>query len=58
MIHAQIDLNEPLTDTQNAMLNALISRPVEPDEDCPVLTDTQLAQFKKVGVRILTEKHY
>lgn len=49
MIRTEIDLNTPITDTQNAMLNALQNRPVEPDEDCPALTDEQLAQFKKVA---------
>lgn len=35
----KIDMNEPLTDAQIAMLKALEARPDEPDTDCPELTE-------------------
>ena len=43
----KIDMNEPLTDAQIAMLKALEARPDEPDTDCPELTEAQLSQFQK-----------
>ena len=42
----KIDMNEPLTDAQIAMLKALEARP---DADCPELTEAQLLQFKRMG---------
>lgn len=45
----KIDMNEPLTDTQIAMLKVLEARPDEPDADCPELTEAQLLQFKRMG---------
>lgn len=42
-IRKTIDLNQPLTAEQKQMLDALKSRPVQPDEDCPELTAEQLA---------------
>lgn len=44
----KIDMNEPLTDAQIAMLEALEARPDEPDADCPELTEAQLSQFRRV----------
>lgn len=44
----KIDMNEPLTDAQIAMLKALEARPDEPDADCPELTEAQLSQFRRV----------
>ena len=38
MMHKEIDVNKPLTDAQIAMLQALETRPDEPDTDCPELT--------------------
>ncbi len=48
-IRKEIDLNEPLTTEQKQMLNALKSRAVCPDEDCPELTANQLGQLAKVS---------
>ena len=35
IVRKEIDLDQPLTPTQEEMLNALESRPISPDEDCP-----------------------
>ncbi len=44
-IRKEIDLNKPLTNEQKKMLEALKSRPVCPDDDCPELTPEQLSQL-------------
>ena len=44
----KIDMNEPLTDAQIAMLKVFEARPDEPDADCPELTEAQLSQFRRV----------
>lgn len=49
IIRKEIDLNEPLTEAQKQMLEALKGRPIEFDEDCPELTDEQLRQFKRIS---------
>lgn len=49
IIRKEIDLNEPLTDKQKQMLEELKDRPIEFDEDCPELTDEQLAQFRRIS---------
>lgn len=49
IIRKEIDLNEPLTEAQKQMLEALKDRPIEFDEDCPELTDEQLRQFKRIS---------
>lgn len=46
-IRKEIDLKKPLSSDQAEMLNALTSRPISPDEDCPELTHEQLAQFHR-----------
>lgn len=56
MVRKNIDLNKPLTDEQTAMLLALADRPDEPDEDCPELTDSQLAQFRHAAERKREER--
>ena len=48
-IRKDIDLNKPLTDAQTEMLDALAKRPVTPDEDCPELTATQIAMFRRIS---------
>ncbi len=45
IIRKEIDFNKPLTEKQKEMLEALKTRPVTPDEDCPELTDEQIAKF-------------
>ncbi len=44
-IRKEIDLNKPLTNEQKKMLEALKSRLVCPDDDCPELTPEQLSQL-------------
>lgn len=44
-----IDLSKPVNDKQKKMLELLQERPVQPDEDCPELTEEQLAQFRRVS---------
>lgn len=39
IVRKNINFNEPLTDKQKKMLEALETRTPEPDEDCPELTD-------------------
>lgn len=49
-IRKEIDLKKPLSSDQAEMLNALTSRAISPDEDCPELTHEQLTQFHRVSV--------
>lgn len=49
IIRKEIDLNEPLTEAQKQMLEALKDRPIEFDEDCPELTDEQFRQFRRIS---------
>ncbi len=49
IVRKEIDLDQPLTPTQVEMLNALESRPISPDEDCPELTTEQLSQFRRIS---------
>jgi len=44
-----INLNKPLTEEQIKMLEALKTRPVQPDENCPELTDEELLQFSRIA---------
>jgi len=48
-IRRDIDLNEPLSEEQKLMLEALKERPVCLDEDCPELTEEQISQFARVA---------
>lgn len=45
IIRKEIDLNKPLSEEQRKMLEESKTRPIVPDEDCPELTDEQLARF-------------
>lgn len=45
IIRKEIDLNEPLTKEQKQMLSNMQTRPVQPDEECPELTDEQIVQM-------------
>lgn len=45
IIRKEINLNEPLTKKQEQMLDAMQTRPVQPDEDCPELTDEQIVKM-------------
>ena len=47
IIKKTIDISAPLTDEQIRELEALKDRPVEFDEDCHELTESELKQFTK-----------
>ena len=49
IIRKDIDLNQPLTEEQKKMLEELKTRPVQPDEDCPELTEEQLSQMVRIS---------
>lgn len=49
IIRKEIDLNEPLTEAQEQMLEAMKARPVQPDEECPELTDEQIVQMAEAA---------
>ncbi len=44
-----INLNAPLTEEQKEMIRTLAAAPAVPDEDCPELTQEQLANFKRIS---------
>ena len=48
-IRKEIDLDVPLTTEQKKMLEALKTRTVQPNEDCPELTAEQLSQLVRVS---------
>ncbi len=59
IIYKDINLDEPLTTEQKQMLEILKTRPIEPDEDCPELTDfiengyckrKKISRVKKIAV--------
>lgn len=52
-----IDLTQPLTPEQRQMLAAVAARTAQPDEDCPELTDAQLAQMKRVADAPANARH-
>ena len=49
IVRKEIKMDQPLAPNQVEMLNALASRPVAPDEDCPELTVEQLNQFRRIS---------
>ena len=49
MVYEELNLNDELTEEQTAMLKELENAPVVPDEDCPELTDEQLAKFAEAA---------
>lgn len=49
IIHKDIDFGTPLTPEQEKLLETLCDAPATPDEECPALTDEQLAQFRKAS---------
>lgn len=49
IIRKEIDLDQPLTAEQKKMLEALKTRPILLDEDCPELTTEQLSQLARVS---------
>lgn len=55
-IRKEIDFNQPLTEEQKKKLEALETRPVVPDDDCPELTAEQLSQFKRISAEKREER--
>lgn len=49
IIRKEIDLSKPLSDEQKKMLEALKTRQVQPDEDCPELTEEQISKLVRVS---------
>lgn len=49
IIKKDIDIKAPLTDEQKAMLAKAKDMTIVYDEDCPELTDEELAQFHRVA---------
>ena len=47
IVKTTLDVNAPLTDEERAEIKALKNRPITYDEDCPPLTEEQLAQFQR-----------
>lgn len=48
-VRKEIDITKPLTNEQKKMLDELETRPIVFDEDCPELTEEQLAEFHRVS---------
>lgn len=49
VISKEIDFSKGLTEEQRAMLREMEASPIVYDEDCPELTEEQLAKFKRVA---------
>ena len=56
-IRKEIDMKKPLTDEQKQMLEALKTRPITPDEDCPELTDDQLKKLAELAQQRREERN-
>lgn len=48
-VYENLNFNDKLTAEQIAMLQELEASPVVPDEDCPELTDEQIAKLAEVA---------
>ena len=49
IVRKEIDFTKPLTADQIKMLDDFETRPIEYDEDCPELTEEQLAEFQRAS---------
>ena len=49
IIRKDIDITQPLTSEEIEMLKQADAKPIVFDEDCPELTDEQLAEFHRVS---------
>ena len=56
-IRKEIDMKKPLTDEQKQMLEALKTRPITLDEDCPELTDEQLNKLAELAQQRREERN-
>ncbi len=52
IIRKEIDVSKPLTPEQIKMLEEMDKRPIVFDEDCPELTEEQLAKAYRVSDRM------
>lgn len=48
-VYSELNPGDKLTDEQIAMLKELEASPAVPDEDCPELTDEQMARFAEAA---------
>ncbi|MDE7294429.1 MAG: BrnA antitoxin family protein [Oscillospiraceae bacterium] len=48
-VYENLNFNDKLTEEQIAMLQELEASPAVPDEDCPELTDEQIAKFAEAA---------
>lgn len=48
-VYSELNPGDKLTDEQIAMLKELEASPAVPDEDCPELTDEQMAKFAEAA---------
>lgn len=49
MQYETLNFDDKLTEEQVAMLKELAASPAVPDEDCPELTDEQIAKFAEAA---------
>lgn len=49
IIRKVIDVNQPLTENQKKMLEAMEARPVVPDDDCPEYSETELQHMMQLA---------
>ncbi len=57
IIRKEIKANTPLTADQKEMLEALTSRPIVYDEDCPEYTEEQLSKMRKIALEKREERN-
>ena len=57
MIRSTLKAGDVLTFEQIAEIDALKDRPIFYDEDCPELTDEQLAEFRPVNGMTMEERY-
>lgn len=48
-VYSELNPGDKLTDEQIAMLKEMEASPAVPDEDCPELTDEQMAKFAEAA---------
>ena len=48
-VYEELNFNDKLTEEQITMLRELETSPVVPDEDCPELTDEQMAKLAEAA---------
>lgn len=56
IIQRIIEPDTPLTEEQKKMIKDMETRPITPDEDCPELTEEQLADFKRISAEKREER--